>query len=54
VCLQCSEPMCEIEGRFSGRSYTIEGSGEVHSECHTAFKNAAAIHRRRDELAPCI
>jgi calpain len=41
-CLQCSEPVCAIEGRFDGRYYTIEGKGKVHSECHGEYKMATA------------
>jgi len=42
-CAQCNGPVCQIDGRFSGRYYPIEEDQKVHLECYTDYQHRAAV-----------
>ena len=41
-CFICKEPMCYIEGRFSGRTFDCNGGNVIHRECEQAYREFVA------------
>ena len=41
-CFICKEPMCYIEGRFSGRTIDCNGGNVIHRECEQAYREFVA------------
>mmetsp|Transcript_33231 Transcript_33231/g.43790 ORF Transcript_33231/g.43790 Transcript_33231/m.43790 type:complete len:910 (-) Transcript_33231:391-3120(-) len=41
-CAHCGEAVCQMEGKFSGRYYALDGGKQVHLECYTEYQSQAA------------